>query len=58
MNHGAPLAIMKQMSNRKCAAQLAFIKQLISQETHSSAGDYQADEQARIMQLIWRLSSR
>ena len=46
MNHGAQLAIMKQMSNRKCAAQLAFIKQLISQETHSSAGDYQADEQA------------
>ena len=28
------------------AAQLAIIKQLSRQETHSSAGDYQAEEQA------------
>ena len=39
------------------AAQLAIIKQVSRQESHGSAGRSQADEQAGITQLIWKLSS-
>jgi len=35
-------------------AQLAIIKQLSRQESHSSAGKSQADEQAGITQLSWQ----
>ena len=40
------------------AAQLAIIKQLCRQESHGSAGNCQANEQAGIMQLSWQLSSK
>jgi len=39
-------------------AQLAIIKQMRSQESRSSAGNYQADEQAGVTQLSWQLSSK
>ncbi|MGX9306729.1 hypothetical protein ACWXWB_23510, partial [Pantoea dispersa] len=39
-------------------AQLAIIKQMSGQVSHGSAGDYQADEQAGVTRLRWRLSSR
>ena len=39
-------------------AQLAIIKQMSRQVSCGSAGDYQADEQAGVAQLSWRLSSR
>ena len=53
----AQLAIIKQMSKQVGAAQLAIIKQMSKQVSLTSAGDYQADEQAGIAQLCWRLSS-
>ena len=37
--------------------QLAIVKQMSRQESRSSAGNYQADEQAGITQLSWPLSS-
>ena len=46
------------MSGRYSAAQLAIIKQMSGQLSFGSAGDYQADERARVALLIWRLSSR
>ena len=42
----------------KHAAQLAIIKQLSRQESRSSAGNCQADEQTGITQLSSQLSSR
>ena len=36
------------------AAQLAIIKQMSSHELCGPAGDYQADEHARILPLSWR----
>ena len=39
------------------AAQLGIIKQLSREEPRSSAGNYQAAEQAGITQLSWKLSS-
>ena len=39
-------------------AQLAIIKQMNRQVSRGSAGDYQADEQAGVMRLSCRLSSR
>ena len=39
------------------ADQLAITKQLSRQELHSSAGNYQVDEQAVITQLSRQLSS-
>ena len=39
-------------------AQLAIIKQMSKQVSRGSAGDYQADEQAGVAGLSWRLSSR
>ena len=37
---------------------LAIIKQMSRQVSRGSAGDYQADEQAGVARLSWRLSSR
>ena len=39
-------------------AQLAIIKQMSRQVSRGSAVDYQADEQAGVVWLSWRLSSR
>ena len=39
------------------AAQLGIIKELSREEPRSSAGNYQAADQAGIMQLSWKLSS-
>ena len=39
-------------------AQLVIIKQMIRQVLCGSAGNYQADEQAGVVRLSWRLSSR
>ena len=39
-------------------AQLAIIKQMSRQVSRGSGGDYQADEQAGVEQLRWRLSGR
>ena len=38
--------------------QLEFMKQMSRLEYRGSAGDYQADEQAGVAGLSWRLSSR
>ena len=54
----AQLVIIKQMSGRYGAAQLAIIKQMRRQVSHGSAVDYQADEQAGVARLSWRLSGR
>ena len=37
---------------------MSIIKQMSRQVSHGSAGDYQADEQAGVERLSWRLSSR
>ena len=37
---------------------MAIIKQMSRQVSRGSGGDYQADEQAGVEQLRWRLSSR
>ena len=39
-------------------AQFSIIKQMSRQVSCGSAGDYQADEQAGVMQLSWPQSSR
>ena len=39
-------------------AQLSVIKQMIRQVSRGSAGDYQADEQAGVARLSYRLSTR
>ena len=39
-------------------AQLLIIKQMSRQVSRGSAVDYQADEQAGVARLSWRLSSR
>ena len=39
-------------------AQMSIIKQMSRQGSHGSAGDYQADEQAGVTRLSWRISSR
>ena len=55
---GAQLAIIKQMSGRCPVAQVTIINQMSGHVSRGSAGDYQADEQARVALLNWRLSSR
>ena len=49
---------MKQMSRQSIEAQLAIIKQMSRQVSPGSAGEYQADEQAGVAQLSWRVSGR
>ena len=39
-------------------AQLASIRQMSSQVSRGSAGDYQADEQAGVARLRWGVSGR
>ena len=39
-------------------AQLAIIKQMSRQVSRGSAGEYQADEQAGVARLSWRVSGR
>ena len=39
-------------------AQLASVSQMSRQESRGSAGEYQADEQAGVPGLSWRLSGR
>ena len=55
---GAQLAIIKQMSGRCPVAQVTIINQMSGHVSRGSAGDYQADEQAGVLRLTWRLSSR
>jgi len=45
------------MSRYESRNQQAIIMQLRWHESRNSAGDYQADEQAGIARLSWRLSS-
>ena len=52
------MAIIMQMSGRCLEAQLAIIKQVSGQVSRGSAGYYQADEQAGVARLSWRISSR
>ena len=56
-DHVSQQAIFKELANTNHAAQQAIIKELSRQEIRSSAGNYQAAEQAGIMQLSWQLSS-
>ena len=58
MGREAQLAIIKQRAGRCRAAQLAINRQISGKVTHGSGGDYQADEQAGVVWLSWRLSSR
>ena len=39
-------------------AQLASIRQMSRQVSHGSAGEYDADEQAGVAWLHWRVSGR
>ena len=40
------------------AAQLASIRQMSGQVSRGSSGEYQADEQAGVARLLWRVSGR
>ena len=46
------------ISGRCRGAQLASIRQMSGQVSRSSAGEYQADEQAGVARLWWRVSGR
>ena len=50
-------AIIKELSRHESQNQQAIIKNLSCDESCCSAGNNQADEQAGIMQLNWKLSS-
>ena len=52
------MAIIKQMSRQVSTAQLAKVKQMNRQVSRGSAVDYEADEQAGVTWLSWRLSKR
>ena len=44
---------------RRCReGQLQMMKQMSRQEYRGSAGEYQADEQAGVARLTWRVSGR
>ena len=58
MSREAQLAIIKQMSRQGSRGSAGDIKQIIRQVSRGSPGDYQADEQAGVTGLSWRLSSR
>ena len=51
-------ALITWLSCTNDVPQEALIKELSRQESHGSAGKYQADEHAGITQLSWQLSSR
>ena len=60
---GVPLEILEHLppkpeSGRCRVAQLASIRQMSRQVSRGSAADYEADEQAGVSRLSWRLSSR
>ena len=44
------------MSRQVSRTQLASNKQMSRQVSHGSAGEYQADEQAGVVRLTWRVS--
>ena len=54
----AQLSTNKQMSRQVRAYQLASIMQMSKQVSQGSAGEYQADEQAGVARLRWRVSGR
>ena len=54
----APLPSIRQIAGRCRAALLASIRQMSRQVSHGSAGEYQADEQAGVARLRWRVSGR
>ena len=56
--HAVQLAIIKQMNRQVSVAQLGTIKQRSRQVSRGSGGEYQADEQAGVEQLRWRISGR
>ena len=58
MNHAAQLAIIKQMSRQESRSTAGSYQADEQAGITSSAGSYQADEQAGITQLSWQLSSR
>ena len=58
MNHAISRQYSWSSALTNHAAQLAIIKQMSMQESRSSAGNYQADEQVGITQLSWQLLSR
>ena len=49
------MQIMKQMSRQEYEAELASIRQMSRQVSRGSAGEYQADEQAGVAGVSWRL---
>ena len=49
---------MKQMRRHCPEAQLAIIKQISRQVSRVSVGEYEADEQAGVARLPWRVSGR
>ena len=52
------LAIIKQMSGQVSRGSMAIFKQMSRQVSRGSAGEYQADEQAGVARLSWRVSVR
>ena len=54
----APLANIRQKSRHVSGAQLASIMQMSRQVSRCSAGEYQADEQAVVERISWRVSGR
>ena len=46
------------MSRQVSEGQLQIMKQMSRQEYRGSAGEYQADEQAGVARLRWRVSGR
>ena len=57
-SRAAHMETIKQMSRKVWRGQVAIIKEMSRQVSSSSAGDYQAEEQAGFAGLSWRLSSR
>mgnify|MGYP006996423711 CR=1 FL=1 len=54
MNHAAQLAIIKQMSRQESRSTAGSYQADEQAGITSSAGSYQADEQAGITQLSWQ----
>ena len=55
---GAQLVYIKQMSRHLSCGSVFIIKQMNWQVSRGSAGHSQADEQAGVTRLSWRISSR
>ena len=61
--HRAPPARLRwrvsgKLAGRCRGGQLEIMKQMSRQEYRGSAGEYQADEQAGVARLTWRVSGR